>query len=100
MPKVNKTPPPQQSDSEVSLSPKKEKSAKKEVSVMLLKQLRATAALVCLDHVFHQDSMKGKDQQVLAFNCFYGNKDLNMSSQIRQVFMVRAIMPICLSRRR
>ena len=82
----------QQSDNVHPSSAKKVKSSSKDIYATLLKKIRAAAAIVCLDHIFCQDNMKITDQQVMAFNCFHGNEDLNMASQVKMAFMGKGIL--------
>ena len=52
---------------------------------MLLKQLRATTSLRCYDYLFLEDSMKKVDLWRRDYQLFYGNKDLNIISQVNLV---------------
>ena len=64
MARIKKTPTPsQQSDMVRPSSAKKVKSTGKEISDTLLKKIPAVAAaIICLNHIFHQDSMKITNQ--------------------------------------
>ena len=47
-----------------------------------LKQLRATACLLCYDHIFTQPSMNTDDMRRMAYNLYHGNDEKNIISQI------------------
>ena len=52
----------------------------------LLKQLRATAAVMCYDHLFGQPTMPASEFQRKLYNMYHGNEDLNIVSQIELMF--------------
>ena len=52
----------------------------------LIKNVRATAALVVLDLLFQQDSMNEIEKCTFAYNAFHGNAEKNYTSQIRLLF--------------
>ena len=47
-----------------------------------LKQLRATACLLCYDHIITQPSMNTDDMRRMAYNLYHGNDEKNIISQI------------------
>ena len=51
----------------------------------LIKNIRAVAAVTCYDILLLQDSMKQDDQWRFIFNCFHGNEDRNIMSQIQSL---------------
>ena len=56
--------------------------AQKSIPASLLKQLRATAALMCYDDLFGQPTMPMQELQRKIYNMYHGNEDLNMISQV------------------
>lgn len=52
----------------------------------LLKNLRAIAALVVLDHLHSHNSMKLEDQHRFCYDSFHGNTERNFVSQIQLLF--------------
>jgi hypothetical protein len=52
----------------------------------LLKQLRATAAVMCYDHLFGQPTMPATEFQHKLYNTYHGNEDLNIVSQLELMF--------------
>ena len=51
----------------------------------LLKQLRATAALMCYDHCFSLLTMPSVEFQRKIFDMYHGDEDKNMTSQVEFV---------------
>ena len=56
--------------------------AQKSVPASLLKQLRATAAVICYDYLFGQPTMPATEFQRKLYNMYHGNEDLNIASQL------------------
>ena len=56
--------------------------AQKSITASLLKQLRATAALMCYDDLFGQPTMPMQELQRKIYNMYHWNEDLNMISQV------------------
>ena len=56
--------------------------AQKTTPAALLKQLRATAAIMCYDHVFGLPTMVASEFQAKMINMYHGNEDLNIVSQV------------------
>lgn len=54
----------------------------KSTPVFLLKQLRATAALMCYDYIFGLPTMPNLELQRKIYNMYHGSSDLNMISQV------------------
>ena len=54
----------------------------KSTPASLLKQLRATAAMVCYDHLFAMPTMPLQELQRKLFNMYHGNEELNIVSQV------------------
>ena len=54
----------------------------KSTPASLLKQLRATSALMCYDYVFGLPTMPSHKLQRKLFNMYHGSDDLNMVSQV------------------
>ena len=48
----------------------------------LLKQLRATAAVMCLDYCLNLNTMSTPELQKRLYNMYHGNEDLNIVSQV------------------
>ena len=48
----------------------------------ILKQLRATAALMCFDHIFGLPTMPITEMQRKLYNMYHGNEELNIVSQV------------------
>ena len=61
------------------------KDPTKNFPAVLVKNIRACAALVCYDLLLKQNSMKLDDQHRFCFNTFHGNEEKNISSQIKLV---------------
>ena len=58
------------------------KKLQKSTPYGLLKQLKATAALMCYDHKFGQETTKSADMNSTLYNMYNGNEDLNMVCQV------------------
>ena len=58
-------------------------ATQKATPVVLLKQLRATAAVVCYDKCFGLPSMPSSEFQRKVYNMYNGNEDLNIMSQVK-----------------
>ena len=56
--------------------------AQKAVPASLLKQLLATAAVMCFDHCMTVNTMSTPEFQKRIFNMYHGNADLNIISQL------------------
>ena len=56
--------------------------AQKAVPASLLKQLRATAAVLCYDHCFGLPSMPLSEFERKISNLYHGNEDSNIISQV------------------
>lgn len=52
------------------------------VPASTLKQLRATACLLCYDHIHTQPSMRAEDMSRMAYTLYHGNEEQNIISQI------------------
>ena len=52
----------------------------------LLKQLKATAALMCYNHVFSFTNMPTQELHSKIYNIYDGNEDLNMISQVELMY--------------
>ena len=60
--------------------------AQKAVPAALLKQLRATAALLSYDHLFGQPTMSSTSFQRKLYNMYHGHEDLNIVSQLELMY--------------
>ena len=60
--------------------------AQKAVPAALLKQLRATAALLTYDHLFGQPTMSSTSFQRKLYNMYHGHEDLNIVSQLELMY--------------
>ena len=56
--------------------------AQKAVPASLLKQLRATAAVICYNYCFGQPSMPSSKFQRKLYNMYHGNEEFNIFSQV------------------
>ena len=56
-----------------------------EFPAALIKNIRAVAAVKCYDLLSQHESTKQEDQWRFMFNCFHGNNDKNIVSQIQML---------------
>ena len=59
--------------------------SQKLVPASLLNQFRATAAVMCYDHVFGSDTMPHQEMQRKVFDMYHGNEEANVLSQVEMM---------------